>query len=112
MGDRQYVKAMLSVMRSTSGVSWDRNGNFYEPIRNFIIIDILKTLSDRKDKKGFNVEDVPFIKVLFYSANLDPSFIRSNKAKKQFGGFQSRTRPSPPPVFSTAHARGMPWESY
>lgn len=112
--DRQYVKAMLSLMRNTPGVSWDINGNLYEPIRNFNIIDILKTLSDGKDKKGFSADDVPFIKMLFHSANLDSSFVRSNKAKKQLfgGGIQIRPRPRPPPMFATAQARTMPWEGY
>lgn len=122
---RDYVKAFLSLMKHTPGIMWDTTGNLLSPITNFNIIDILQTLSDTNSKLGFKADDVPFIKMLLHNTNLDPSFIRNTKAKRQlFGGGGGargggrtsapiRTKPRPTPSFSApAQMMGMRWENY
>ena len=91
---REYIKSFLSVLRNTPAISWDASGNLLEPFRRYNIIHILKTLGDVGKKQGFEKEDVPFIRMILRSANMDPSFIRNNQAKKQLmGGSKS---PHPP----------------
>ena len=105
---REYIRSFLSLLRNTPGISWDSSGNLFEPFRNFNIINILNTLSDVGDKKGFEKEDVPFIKMILQGASLDSSFIRNNKAKKQLMG-GSKLEPFPPFL---AQAQKTPWEKY
>ena len=102
---REYLRSFLSLLKSTPGISWDSRGNLLEPLRNFNIIIILKTLSDAGDKKGFEKEDIPIIRMILYSANIDPSFIRSNKTKKELMGWSKVT-----PLL--AHAQKLAWEKY
>lgn len=119
---RDYAKAFLALMKHTPGITWDTNGNLLSPINNFNVIDILQTLSDVNSKLGFKADDIPFIKMLFHNTNLDPSFIRNNKARKQLfgggggGGRRSapiRAKPRPTPSFSApARMPGMTWENY
>ena len=101
---KEYIKSFLALLKNTPEISWDSSGNLLEPFRNYNIINILKTLSNAGDKKGFQTEDVPLIRMILHSASMDPSFIRNNKAKKQLMGG------SKPPLF--AQARNVQWERY
>ena len=102
---KEYIKSFLSLLRNTPELSWDASGNLLGPFRNYNIINILKTLSNAGDKKGFQTEDVPLIRMILHSASMDPSFIRNNKAKKQLMG---GSKPSP----LLAQSRRMRWERY
>lgn len=125
---RDYAKAFLALMKHTPGITWDTNENLLSPINNFNVTDILQTC-DVNSKLGFKADDIPFIKMLFHNTNLDLSFIRDNKARKQLfggggghggggggGGRRSaliRAKPRPTPSFSApARMPGMTWENY
>lgn len=105
---KDYIKSMLYMMSRSPGVSWDTSGNLLEPIRNFNIINILKTLGDGSDRTGFPKNDIPLIRMLLHS--VDPSFIRSNKVKKQLLLGGSKFSFSPPSSFAQAQRKS--WEKY
>ena len=102
---KEYIKSFLSLLRNTPEISWDASGNLLTPFRNYNIINILKTLSNVGDKKkGLEEKDVPFIRMILHRANLDPSFIRNSKAKKQLMGGAK--------LLPLAQAQKMRWERY
>ena len=113
---KDYMRSMLSLLRNTAAVAWDSEGNLIEPVRNFNVIDILKTLSNASDRHGFSKADLPFIKLFLRAAGVNSSLIRSVKARKQLMGgsksFRDNVFSSPNPSLSRAQAQRMPWETY
>lgn len=105
-----YIKSMISLMRSTPGISWDSNGNLLEPVRNLNIVEILKTLGNTTSRWGLLKKDVPMIKMLLHTASVDPSHIHNLKVKRQLAGGTKYLTESPSP--SLAQAQRLPWLRY